>query len=213
VIATGRPRILVTGFGSFPGVPLNPTAALIQSLQAEPPAAPQGASLFFEVLDVEYRTLPARLEALGREIEPDIAVHFGVSGRAAAFTVERRAQNRVCAGRPDQGGYVPTDAFIREGHDDCPSSLPVELLVQALEEQELPASLSDDAGDYLCNFLLFLSAGGHCPGFTPGMSGFVHVPPFGAMLTDGRSFDLASLRRGAEIIIAACAADWRERRA
>lgn len=206
--ASGRPRILVTGFGSFPGVPLNPTAALIASLSADPPAAPRGASLFFDVLEVEYRTLPARLEALGREVEPDIAIHFGVSSRATDFVVERRAQNRVCTQRPDQSGHVPAEAVIRPYGADCSSSLPVERLVGALEGQGLPASLSDDAGDYLCNFLFFLSGGGHCPGFTPGMAGFVHVPPFGAMLADGRAFDLTTLRRGAEVIVETCASCW-----
>ncbi|HEV7252520.1 MAG TPA: hypothetical protein VGN97_05415 [Mesorhizobium sp.] len=209
----GSPRILVTGFGSFPGVHLNPTAALIESLRVEPPALPRGGKLFFDVLDVEYRSLPARLEMLGREAQPDIAIHFGVSGRATGFTIERRAQNRVCTQRPDQSGIVPAEAAIRQGYADCSSSLPIERLVQALEEHGLPASLSDDAGDYLCNFLFFLSGGRHCSGFSPDMTGFVHVPAFGAALADGRAFDLSLLRRGAEVIIAAWADHWLEQRA
>jgi len=35
--STGIPKLLVTGFGPFPGAPENPTEVLMRSLAAEPP--------------------------------------------------------------------------------------------------------------------------------------------------------------------------------
>ena len=72
-----------------------------------------------------------------------------------------------------------------------------------------PACLSDDAGDYLCNFLFYLSCGKHCPPFAPLQAGFIHVPLFGTLLAGGaRSFDLPVLVEGAAVICAACAKAW-----
>lgn len=207
----GRPRILVTGFSSFPGVAANPTEALVGALDDRKAELLAAGDVHLAVLPVEYRALPARLERLGHAVMPDIALHFGVSGGARRFAVETLARNRVCTAKPDDAGHVPEEAFIRDGGAALPSSLPVAAAVAALAAEGLPAGVSDDAGDYLCNFLFYLSRGAHCPPFAPPAAGFIHVPPFGAGLDDGsgRRFDLAMLVQGALAILRACVVDWR----
>lgn len=204
----GRPRILVTGFGSFPGVPANPTQALIERLAEQPDRLTELGVVTLAMLDVEYNSLPARLAGLGAQANPDIAIHFGVSRRARGFAIEQVARNRVCIEKPDNAGFVPRDAFVREGADDLQTGLPTSALLAALEREGLPAEPSDDAGDYLCNFLFFLSRGMHAPPFAPKVSGFVHVPAFDAMTLTGETFSLAMLETGALAIVEACAASW-----
>lgn len=207
----GGPRILVTGFSSFPGVPANPTEALIGALE-HPRARLSGfGDIHLAVLPVDYRALPAHLERFGAVVMPDIALHFGVSGGARQFAVETLARNRVCTAKPDNSGHIPGELFLRSGGDSLPSSLPVDKIVAGLAAQGLPAQLSDDAGDYLCNALFYLSRGAHCPPFAPVKAGFIHVPPFGTELADGsgRGFNLPLLLRGALAILDACVRDWR----
>lgn len=203
------PRILVTGFSSFPGVPENPTEALIRALEDDPGALQGISDVHLATLAVEYWTLPARLEQLGRTVRPDIALHFGVSRKADAFVLETAARNAVCIVRPDNSGHIPAEAFVRSGGDSIPSSLPVERIAAALSRHGLPAVLSDDAGDYLCNTLFYLSCGKHCPPFAPAQAGFIHVPPFGTPLAgSAQAFDLSTLAEGAAVICAACAEAW-----
>ncbi len=203
-----RPSVLVTGFGSFPGVVANPTEALIASLRADPVALDRPGVVYAETLAVDYRALPARLAELGEAFTPNIAIHFGVSGRASAFVLETGARNTVCTLRPDDVGHIPVQPVVIEGGGLLPASLPLDAMEVALRGDGLPVTRSDDAGDYLCNFLFYLSCGQHVPPFAPSMAGFIHVPHFGTIMADGRPFTLDVLRHGALLIIDACREHW-----
>lgn len=203
------PRILITGFSSFPGVPENPTEALIGALRDGSGALRPLGDVHLATLAVDYRSLPARLAELGRNVQPDIALHFGVSRSVDAFALETVARNTVCTLKPDNSGYIPTEAVVRAGGESIAASLPVERIAAALSRHGLPAVFSDHAGDYLCNTLFYLSCGKHCPPFAPVQAGFIHVPPFGTPLAgSAREFDLATLVEGAAVICAACAEAW-----
>ena len=202
-MTAGRLRVLVTGFGSFPGVPANPTEELVQASAARAQTLSE-AELHYALLPVEYQALPARLAAIGREFTPDVALHYGVSRSATAVTLERTARNLCCTVKPDNARYVPAAAIIHEGAETLPSSLPLEAMADALKRCGLPACVSDDAGDYLCNYLFYLSRSGQIPSFAPGYAGFIHVPLFGARMDDGQSFDRAKLLLAADTILKAC---------
>ncbi len=205
------PSVLVTGFNAFPGAPVNPTEALIWALDADRAGVADMCELHAAILDVDYRSLPARLQQLGASAEPDIAIHFGLSGSATGFAVERIARNAVGGEKPDNTGHVPADARICAGDETLPSSLPVESIYEALKAAGLPVEMSDDAGDYLCNYLFYLSRGHLCAGFAPAMAGFVHVPLVGALPEEsGHVMDFDALSAGARIIIETCCLSWRD---
>jgi pyroglutamyl-peptidase len=206
------PTVLVTGFNAFPGAPVNPTEALIWTLDAERGAFAEICDLHPAVLDVDYRRLPKRLEELGAAVRPDIAVHFGLSGSAKGFAVERLARNVVGCEKPDNAGHVPVDPRIWPGDETLPSSLPVESIHAALDAACLPVEFSDDAGDYLCNYLFYLSRGHLCGAFAPEMAGFVHVPLVGAQPEEA-AMDFDALSAGARIIIETCCRSWAASRA
>ncbi|TWH01285.1 pyroglutamyl-peptidase [Mesorhizobium sp. J18] len=209
-----RPRILVTGFSVFPGAPVNPTEKVIERLRGDAVWLARHGNIRLEVLPVEYGQIPGRLEALGNEFAPDIAIHFGLSAKAEGFTLERLARNEIAAGRPDNAGCLPELTQIVGGGGDIAATLPVKAIQEALVARNLPVSLSDDAGGYLCNYLFYHSCGQVCAGFAPDMAGFIHVPP----LADGEAplnaMALQDLVAGATVIIDTCSAAWlAERRA
>src|SRR5262245_54023427 len=96
-----RPRILVTGFGPFPGFAENPSAWLVETLAAR--EAPHTA-LDARILTTAWDDV-ALMPRLYRSLQPHAMIHFGVSGRAKAFHIEASAHNRV-ARRADARGAM-----------------------------------------------------------------------------------------------------------
>ncbi len=200
------PRVLLTGFGPFPGAPVNPTEALVAQLTAAPPRFDIPCTLRMAVLDVDYATIATQLSAIGRDFLPDIAIHFGLAAESCGFRLERLARNSHAGARPDQAGGLPASERIYVGPPTLSSSLPLDAIAAALRGHELPVEWSDDAGGYLCNTVFALSRAGACDGLDPAMSGFVHVPLAG----EGPQFRLtpAALRHGACVIVQTCLRQW-----
>ncbi len=197
-----RKKILITGFGPFPGQPHNPSAALVRTLARHfKKAARADADFRFCVLKTEYG---AGMDRLAREMErfkPDVVICFGVAAGSKEIRLERTARNRQSATKPDAAGVLPQDAVIsRYGPGTLPSTLPLAAIEHALKEQGIPAHLSDDAGDYLCNHVFYRVMTRAQERGGPERAGFVHIP-----VPDGP--DTPSRRKLAEagrIIVAVC---------
>jgi pyroglutamyl-peptidase len=170
-----RTTVLITGFGPFPGVPVNATMRLVPELAQAAARRFAGVRIATAVLATEWTAAPRRLEALLEEIEPDLVLHFGVSSRARGFEVEARAQN-ACLQSPDAAGALPPGVAVREGGPEfVAATLPVRHIVARLRRRGIPAFVSRDAGGYLCNATLYHSLG--CARDRPGCrAGFVHIP-------------------------------------
>ncbi len=167
--------VLVTGFGAFPGAPVNPTRELIAMLAGQEEAFP-GARLHLRVLPVEYGKVPGLLERFGREVRPDIAIHFGLAANARGFRLESTARNHSSVNKPDAGGAFAPDSRICDGPASLRSTLPLDDIAAALKARGLPVTRSAHAGGYLCNRLFYLSRSGSIDGFRPRLSGFIHLP-------------------------------------
>lgn len=204
-MSAGRPpRILVTGFGPFPGAPDNPTDWLVSRLVADPPGGEGIAAFHAEVLEVEYDRVGPRLSQLGTAFAPDIAIHFGLAAEASGFRLERVARNSHAGARADNAGRLPPAARICEGPDTLPSTLPLEAIAEDLATAGLPVEWSDDAGGYLCNTVFVLSRFHACEGLVPAMAGFIHVPLFaGQEGARPGAMKPGDLLRGARLVIAA----------
>jgi pyroglutamyl-peptidase len=170
-----RTTVLITGFGPFPGVPVNATMRLVPELAQAAARQFPGVRIATEVLATEWAAAPLRLEALLGEVAPDLVLHFGVSPRARGFEVEARARN-VCTQAPDAAGIMPPGAAIRDGGAEFMfASLPVQHIVARLRRRGIPAFVSRDAGGYLCNATLYHSL--RDARAAPGRRvGFVHIP-------------------------------------
>ena len=152
------PRLLVTGFGPFPGAPENPTATLVESLAREP-AERFGAGVFrAEILPTEYRRSWSVMRGLNASFSPDVVVHFGLSGRAEAVTIETVARRRIDPARPDVVGYAPPLGVARgSGPDIVRCDWPANEIAGLLTQAGFPAVISEDAGDYVCNATFYRS--------------------------------------------------------
>jgi pyroglutamyl-peptidase len=173
--ACARTTVLITGFGPFPGVPVNATMRLVPELAERAARMFAGVRTATAILATEWATAPQRLDHLLSEVEPDLALHFGVSARARGFEIETRASNR-CAASPDAAGTLPPARAVREdGPSYLGAGLPVHHLVARLRRRGIPAFASRDAGEYLCNATLYhaLARARDVPGRRVG---FIHVP-------------------------------------
>lgn len=200
------PRLLVTGFGPFPGEPVNPSGRLALELREAPPAGLAAECFRAELLDVDYAGIGPQLSEIARDFSPDIAIHFGLARECSGFRLEKIAKNRADPIRPDNRGMLPEAGPLFDGPAILPSRLPLQSLARDLEGAGFPVEWSEDAGDYLCNAVMALSVGHVCEGLKPAMSGFVHVPP-----TTGEGGPMAfdELLAGARIIISTCLDHWR----
>ena len=173
---TDRPTILLTGFGPFPTIAANATSVLV-------PHIADAARQTFAGLNVEARILPTEWRAgldeatvLYAELKPVLALHFGVSSRATGFEIETRGRN-VCSPSRDAAGLLPTFAQVSPaGPEYLSASLPASHIVHRLRQRGLPASLSRDAGGYLCNALLYRSQELTRRHALATRSGFIHLP-------------------------------------
>ena len=205
-------RILVTAFGSFPGASVNPTMAITAALKKRG-AALRRAGIVLEtaVLPVEFAGTCERLEELLARVRPDAVLHLGLAGRRKAVSVEMRALNRLTILHPDAARQFSTTMQVETGGPPVRRSrFAARQLVRAISAAGAPARLSIDAGDYLCNQVLYLSLALHS-----GPCGFIHVPkpcrmqaPGGRKTASEKRPGLASLCRAIEVAIRTLALRW-----
>lgn len=169
------PKLLVTGFGPFPGAPKNPTEVLVRALGGEQPASLGATALKAVVLSTDYRRSWATLRGIYGRFQPDVVVHFGLAGQAKAIHIETVGMNLIDPKKPDVSGYAPRAGQARRGGPKKRSvTLPAESILAALKRGRIAAQLSDDAGDYVCNATLYRSLHAAPAGRAVG---FIHVPP------------------------------------
>ena len=198
-----RTLVLLTGFGPFPGVPVNATMRLVPELAAVAAKAFPDVRFVTDILPTAWQAAPHRLATLFIDHAPDIALHFGVSKRARGFEIERRGVN-ICAGA-DAAGEEPVGRAI-DGHgpDLHQVDLPVGLIVERLRRRGIAAFLSWDAGQYLCNALLYQSLALSRAAVSGPRSAFIHIP---ATLELGHREGIAGAHRRRD---ASCPLSWPE---
>ncbi|MGH6867088.1 MAG: hypothetical protein ACREDO_13215 [Methyloceanibacter sp.] len=186
-------RVLLTGFGPFPGVAENPSAWLAEALAAR--SSSLDCELRALVLPAEWGAVTALTPRLYEKLQPHVMIHFGVSQRATAFRIERSAHNRILPRADARGALPERRAIAQEGSRRLDTSLPTRALGAYLRAEGLAASASPSCGRYLCNFLYYRSLDWAARQADPPLVLFVHMPPRAAQ--DG-PLDDATLLNGAE---------------
>lgn len=165
-------KILLTAFDPFGGEPVNPAWEAVQRLRA-----PEGAELVrLQVPTVFGRSGDLVCAAMERE-RPELVLCIGQAAGRAALTPERAAVNLAEASIPDNAGAQPRgEPVIPGGPEKLFSNLPVRDLAEAIRTAGVAAEVSDSAGTFVCNQLLYRVLDAIGQRF-PGMSGgFIHVP-------------------------------------
>ena len=171
-----RPRVLLTGFGPFPGVPANPSGWLAETLAERWPSADFDGRIHARILPTEWEAA-ALLPRLCETLQPHVMIHFGVSEHAQTFRIEHSAHNRA-APRADATGALPASPVIfAEGAARLDTAFPAGPLARHLKTSGVAAVTSHSAGHYLCNFLYYHSLDWALRQPTPPLVLFVHIPP------------------------------------
>jgi pyroglutamyl-peptidase len=167
--------VLITGFGPFPGVPDNISARIARQVGAAVRHRFPSSNIVTAELPTEWDVAPEHATELICDLQPALALHFGVSNLARGFVVETIARNE--AGRVDAAGILPLEAELEPfGPDHLPTQLPAGRIVSRLKRLGLPARLSRDAGTYLCNAVFYRSVLTQRELGYGGRSGFIHLP-------------------------------------
>jgi pyroglutamyl-peptidase len=168
-------RILLSGFEPFGTFSVNPSQKLVESLLESPPPELELGGI---ILPVRYNEAPRLLLDKIRTFEPDAVVSFGVAGGSDELRLERVAVNWDESSVPDDRGDAPRGRTILAGGPaGIFSTLPLGSLLEGLEGQNLPARISQSAGNYLCNHLMYRTLLGLQASSPPLPYGFVHIPP------------------------------------
>jgi len=161
-------RILLTGFEPFHKSILNPSQEIIRRISHRSLVAK-------EVLPVTFGEASLKLISLIDQHKPTVVIALGQAEGRKEITPERIAINLDDARIPDNAGKSPNErAIIAGGPDAYFTTLPIKNLVEELNENGIPASISLSAGTFVCNHI-FYAMQHHCAGKAI-KSGFIHLP-------------------------------------
>ena len=105
-------RVLLTGFGPFPGASINPSAWLAETLPER--VRNLDGDLYVRVLPTEWAQVAHLASHLHETLQPRVTIHFGLSQSARGFRIERSAHNRANL-RADASGALPSSRVILSG--------------------------------------------------------------------------------------------------
>lgn len=164
-------KLLITGFDPFDGQTINPSWEAVRLL----PDTIGNYALCKLWLPTCYGEAPRILLEKAEGIQPDVIISVGQAGGRANVTPERIAVNIRDSKRADNGGRICAGERIDpEGAAAYFSTLPVEAMAQAICAAGLPGAVSNTAGTFVCNDVLY-NVLRRYEG-TAVRVGFVHVP-------------------------------------
>ncbi|KMJ46138.1 pyroglutamyl-peptidase I [Xenorhabdus khoisanae] len=166
--------ILVTGFEPFGGDRINPSWEAIKPLQGC-----QVADAIIEVcqlpciFDIALQHLNTAID----RTQPELVISVGQAGGRADISVERVAININDASIPDNKGNQPIDTpVISGGPVAYLSNLPIKTMVNTLRQAGIPASVSQTAGTFVCNHVMYGLLHYLTQNYPSARGGFIHVP-------------------------------------
>lgn len=171
-----RLRILVTGFGPFPGAPYNPTQPLVARLMRLRRPAFDGVELSSHVFPVTYGDVDRQLPQALKQHQPHALLMFGLASRTPYLRIETRARNAVTMLWPDAARTRVRKGSIAEGGDAQRLGPHTAKLLRAARATGIDARASRDAGSYLCNYLSWRAIEAVDPENGPRLAAFIHIP-------------------------------------
>jgi len=186
---TDKLRILITGFGPFPGAPYNPTQPLVARLLRLRRPAFSDVELSGHIFPVSYRAVDRELPQMLAKHRPQTLLMFGLASRTPYVRIETRARNAITTLWPDADHIRVRKGSIAGGADAMTFGPHTAKLLRVARGTGIDARASRDAGSYLCNYLSWRAIEATCGDSGPRLTAFVHVPPLAR--------DAARQRKGA----------------
>ncbi|MCA6117638.1 pyroglutamyl-peptidase I [Bradyrhizobium sp. WSM 1738] len=170
-------RVLITGFGPFPGAPYNPTQPLIARLTRLRRPAFSDVELSSHIFPVTYTAVDRELPLALQQHRPHALLMFGLASRTPYLRIETRARNAVTMLWPDAAQTRARKGSIAEGADSQRFGPHTAKLLRVARSTGINARASRDAGSYLCNYLCWRAIETVNGDNGPRLAAFVHIPP------------------------------------
>ena len=166
-------RVLITGFDKFGGESINPSNLCVNRLPD-----------VIDNIEIKKITLPTVFKDSSRVLEenidlfsPNIVICIGQAGGRSKITPERIAINIDDARIPDNSGNSPIDETIRkDGENAYFSTLPIKAIVDELNKNNIPSTISNTAGTFVCNHIMYESLYLTSTKYPNIKAGFIHIP-------------------------------------
>ena len=195
--------VLVTDFMPFAGDKTNPSWEIAKAL----PETLAGYRIETLRVPTEFGKAITVATNVIKKLKPDIVLCLGQAGGRSRMSVERLAINVDDARIADNAGNQPIDTAIFEG---APAAyfctLPVKAMVAAMAEAGVPAEVSNTAGTFVCNHLIFGVLHHLATHQLSTRAGFMHVPFLESQIidrADTASLSLANMIEGTKAAIMA----------
>jgi pyroglutamyl-peptidase len=204
--------ILLTGFEAFGTTPVNPAELVAKHLDG---AEIDGANVTARIIPNTFFKCIDVVRAAIEEVQPETVVMMGEYGGRSMVTVERIAQNFNDGARY---GLCDNDGVLLQGELTAPdgpaarvTTLPVRAMVRAMRDAGIPADISDVAGTFCCNHLMYGILHHIAVNNLPVRAGWIHLPhlPEVAALEENLgapSMSMMTAAEGVRIAIAAIGA-------
>lgn len=190
-------KIIVTGFDPFGGETINPSIECVKALPEI-----EGVELIRLELPTVFKESAKRLNEVINDVKPDAVLSVGQAGGRPGITMERIAINVDDARIPDNISQQPIDETIQtEGEAAYFTTLPIKRIVKAIREAGISAEVSNSAGTFVCNHIMYQSLFAATKADKPFKAGFMHIPFIPEQTTDKPSLPLEESTRALQIAI------------
>ena len=190
-------KIIVTGFDPFGGETINPSIECVKALPEI-----EGVELIRLELPTVFKESAIRLNEVINDVKPDAVLSVGQAGGRAGITMERIAINVDDARIPDNISQQPIDEEIQvEGEAAYFSTLPIKRIVKAIREAGIPVEVSNSAGTFVCNHIMYQALFAATKADKPFKAGFMHIPFIPEQTTDKPSLPLEESTKALQIAI------------
>ncbi|MEZ5324477.1 MAG: hypothetical protein R3F19_05395 [Verrucomicrobiales bacterium] len=170
------PTVLITGFEPFDGMDENLSGTMIRHLESVNFEIPH-VDLQFAVLPVSYEKADVSILELLAELRPHTVLAFGIGRSEPLITIERIALNIDDAECCDNCGESRNGTLIEtDGPAAYFSNVPLVSIQDALRKAAIPSAISNHAGAFLCNHLLYRLLHASETSGCPASACFLHLP-------------------------------------
>ena len=196
-------RLLITGFDPFGNETINPAWEAVKLL---PSKVEKVEVIKLQIPTVFGDSIDAILKGV-EEHKPDAVICVGQAGGRFDLTIERVAINLDDARIKDNRGNQPIDEPVyADGQDAYFTNLPLKAMVEEIKKINIPASISNTAGTYVCNHVMYgvLHHIHTATSTSVKKGGFIHVPFIPEQVLDKKNtpfMNLNSIAKGLEAAI------------
>jgi len=166
-------KILVTGFDPFGNETINPASEAVKRL----PQNIEGVEIIRIIVPTVFKESLRVIEKSIEDYNPDVILSVGQAGGRNCISVERIGINVDDARIKDNAGNQPIDEAIdANGPAAYFSTLPIKAMVESMKQKGILASISNTAGTFVCNHVMYGVLHLCATRFKQKRAGFIHIP-------------------------------------